>query len=350
MIYQLEQSNFSKVRGLVKNTNQELSIEAVISGSSLGKIFVDNLESPMSTLIITPECNVVGGKADNRIFNAEIKNILDFFDQITCDNEEWESNIHEIHKSIAMRKYVRRNYIFEELKFNDFVEKLDNQYTLEYVNVSTLNELNFENSDKIRDWFKSINLSIFKNYCLGAYVRRDKKILSWCLVDCIVGDQIEIGIKTESDYRKRGLGAIVAAATVSSFISKGFKEIGWHCVDTNVGSIRIAEKVGFKLINKYNAFTPYPPTENVTDFNLEQWVDWATYYEDMNKVQPNYYWLSAMCWAKASKMKETINNIVKLIETDQMWFLQYFPGVEAFSVFEGKEEWENLINLINKIK
>lgn len=58
----------------------------------------------------------------------------------------------------------------------------------------------------------------------------------------------------------------------------------------------------------------------------------------MNKVQPYYYWLAAQCWAKATKMKETIENIMKLIETDQMWFLQYFHGVEAFNAFEGKEE------------
>ena len=350
MIYKLEQSDFCKVEGLIKNSNHELSIKAVICGSSQGEIYADNLEMPLSTLIITPECKVVAGKASNKVFNNEIKNKLDFFDQLTCDNEEWENNLHEIHPNVAMRKYVRRYYKFEKLKFCDFIEKLDDQYTLEYVDVSNLNGLDFENSDKIRDWFNFIDINTYKDYCLGSYIRKDKKIISWCLVDCIVGDKIEIGVTTESDYRKRGLGAIVAAATVSACISKGIKEVGWHCVDTNIGSIKIAEKVGFKLYNKYDSFTPFPPIENVTDLNLEQWAEWAIYYEEMNKVQPNYYWLAAQCWAKASKMRETIENIMKLIETGQMWFLEYFSEVEAFNAFEGKEEWDSLIKLINKKK
>jgi len=350
MIYQLEQSNFNKVEGLIKNTNHELSIKAVISGSSEGAIYADDVEFPLSTLIFTPECNVVAGKANNKLFNSEIKNKLDFFDSITCDDKEWENNLHEIHRNIAMRKYVRRNYKFDKLIYNNFVENLNNQYTLEYVNVNTLNGLDFENSDKIRDWFKINDLNRYKDYCLGSYIREDKKIISWSLVDCIVGDKIEIGVTTDGNYKKMGLGAIVAAATVSSCISKGIKEIGWHCVDTNIGSIKIAEKVGFKLINKRDTFTPFPPIENVTDLNSEQWAEWATYYEEMNKVQPNYYWLSATCWAKASRMKETIDNIMKLIETDQMWFLQYFAGEEAFDAFKGNEEWENLNIKILKLR
>ena len=49
-------------------------------------------------------------------------------------------------------------------------------------------------------------------------------------------------------------------------------------------------------------------------------------------------------------MRETIENIMKLIETGQMWFLEYFSEVEAFNAFEGKEEWDSLIKLINKKK
>lgn len=348
MIYQLEQSDFYKIEVLIKNSYHELSIKAVINGTSPGKIFVDNLEKPLSTLIITTECKVVAGKADNKLFNIGVKEKLGFFDTLTCDNEEWENNIHEIHKNIALRKYIRRYYELDELKFVDFNRNMDSQYTLEYVNVGNLNNLDFENSDKIRDWIKFVDISTFKDYCLGAYVRIDKKIVSMSLVDCIVDDRIEIGVKTEKEYKKRGLGSLATAATVSSCISKGINKIGWHCVDTNIGSIKTAEKVGFKLIKKYSSYTPFPPIENDTDLSKEQWGEWATYYAEMNKIQPNYFWLSAGCWAKASKMEEAIENIMKLIETGQMWFVEYLPKIDAFKAFEGKKEWEKLLRLINK--
>ncbi len=53
---------------------------------------VDNIDMPLSTLIIAPECKVVAGNAENKQFNAEIREKLDFFDQITCDDDNWEKN------------------------------------------------------------------------------------------------------------------------------------------------------------------------------------------------------------------------------------------------------------------
>ncbi len=350
MIYELQKSDFYKAEGLVKNSNHELSIKALISGTLQGEIFVDDLEEPLSALIITSECKVVAGRANNKLFNIAIKEKLDFFDQVTCDDEEWEKRISEIHSNIALRKYVRRYYELDELKFVDYKRSLDSQYTLEYVNVDNLNNLYFENSDKIKDWIKLADISTFKDYSLGAYIRLDNKIVSMSLVDCIVDDKIEIGVKTENDYKKRGLGSIVAAAAVCSCISKGINKIGWHCVDTNIGSIKIAEKVGFKLIKKYSSFTPFPPIENDTDLSKEQWCEWATYYTEMNKIQPYYFWQSAECWAKASRMEEAIENIMKLIETEQMWFVEYLPYVDAFKAFEGRREWQKLLSLINKQK
>lgn len=166
------------------------------------------------------------------------------------------------------------------------------------------------------------------------------------LVDCIADNRIEIGVKTEKEYRAKGLGAITAAATVHASLLKGIDRIGWHCVDTNIGSIKIAEKLGFKLVKKYSSFTPFPPIENDTDLSKEQWGEWATYYTEMNKIQPYYFWQAAECWAKASKMKETIENIMKLIETGQTWFVNFLRDVDAFKAFEGNNEWQKLLSLV----
>jgi len=342
----LEQNNFHRVESLIKNTDHESSIKALIAGNAPGEIYVDDLMNPMSALLLSPECNLIVGDANNKVFNNEIKDKLDFFVQVTCDNEEWEIKIHEIHNNIAMRKYIRRYYKLEEFKYNDYLNDLDKEYVIEYVDVSILDKLNYENSDKIKNWFNFNDINKFKDYCLGSYIRKGNKILSWCLVDCIVDDKIEIGITTDNDYKRKGLGAIVVAATVNASMSKGISDIGWHCVDTNIGSIKTAEKVGFKKIKTYSCFTPFPPIENVTDLNKEQWTEWALYYEEMNKLKPNYYWLAAKCWAKASNMKNAIKNIKILAESGQVWFAQYFPHSEEFYPFKGDPEWEKLIKYL----
>jgi RimJ/RimL family protein N-acetyltransferase/uncharacterized protein YkuJ len=310
LIYQLRNSDYGKVSKLIENTNHELCIDAVITGNTPGEIYVDNVEESLSTLIITPECNVVAGNANNQLFNEKIKKKLDFFDTVTCDTEEWERKIHDIHCNVAIRKYKRRYYQFDELLFDNFLESLDEQYTLEYVYVDTLDQ-----------------------------------IVCWCLVDCIVGgDRIEIGITAHKDFRRRGLGSIALAATVSACISNGVKEIGWHCVDTNVGSYAIAERVGFKKIKEYSCFTPYPPIENVTDLNDEQWSEWAMHYEQMNKIEPKYYGQAARCWGLSNNIEKSMLNIKYLVESEPKILVENILDSEEFTSFQENEEWKKFIN------
>lgn len=351
MIYELKQKDFHKVKDLVKDSNHELSVEAVLIGNTHGKVYVDNIDNPMSALIMTPECNVVAGNANNHAFNEEVKNKLEFYDQVTCDGEEWENNIHKIHSNISIRKYNRRYYQFDKLKYSNYSDNLDSQYTIEYVNSENLYKINYENNDEVKEWIEKafINLDNFKDDCFGAYIRKGDKIVSWCMADCKVDDRIEIGITTDEGFRKKGLGAIVVAAAVTSFLNNGVKEIGWHCVDSNVGSYMLAEKVGFKKIKEYSSFTPFPPIENELDLNSEQWSDWAKHYEKANQIQPKFYWMSALCWAKANKVIETINSLKNLIATDEKCDMQQLIQYEIFLRFKENQEWRKFIDYFNSI-
>ncbi|WP_377558904.1 GNAT family N-acetyltransferase [Ornithinibacillus salinisoli] len=332
---------------MIKNTNHELFIYAVITGNVPGEVYVDNVTNPSSTLIMTPVSNVVAGDANNHFFNAEIKKKLDFFDTVTCDTIEWERKIPDIHCNIAIKKYNRKYYKFDEPLFENFSETLNEQYTLEYVYLDKLVELQYENSKEIKDWFVFSNMDDVKDYCLGSYIRKGNKIVCWCLVDCIVEDRIEIGITTLKDFRRKRLGSICLAATVSASRSNGIKEIGWHCVDSNVGSYTIAEGVGFKKIKEYSCFTPYPPIENVTDLNNEQWSEWALHYEKMNGMEPVYYEQAAECWGHANNMEKSMENIKCLVETKPKSLSKDFLDFEGFATFQDRVEWENFIKKIS---
>ncbi len=351
MIYELRQKDFYKVKNLIKNSDYELSVEAVIVGNTHGKVYVNNLDAPESTLIVTPECNVVAGHANNREFNEEVKKKLDFYDQVTCDDEKWENNIHEIHSNISTRKYTRRYYKFDKLKYKNYEEKLDKQFVIEYVNSENLHKINYINSDEIKEWIRKafIDLDKFKDACLGAYIRTDDMIVSWCIADCKVDDRIEIGVTSDEEFRKKGLGSIVVAAAVSSFLKDGVKDIGWHCVDTNVGSYTLAEKVGFRKVKEYYSFTPYPPIENKTDLNSEQWADWARHYEKANKLQPKFHWTAAQCWAKANRVEETIQSLKNLLDSGWECNTQKLQQYETFLRFKENTQWIKFIDSLNRM-
>src|SRR5690606_10435723 len=47
---------------------------------------------------------------------------------------------------------------------------------------------------------------------------------------------------------------VVTGAMVAEALTRGFRQIGWHCWEHNVGSIGVAEKVGFVLRERYSAY------------------------------------------------------------------------------------------------
>jgi RimJ/RimL family protein N-acetyltransferase len=70
-------------------------------------------------------------------------------------------------------------------------------------------------------------------------------IVSSCFCDVMSQPACEIGVETHPDHRRRGLAAIVTAATVEYALSVGFTDIWWICDVHNLGSIGTAVKNGF---------------------------------------------------------------------------------------------------------
>lgn len=266
-------SDYHKVAKLVVKSHHELCIEAVIRETSIGEIYADNPVRPLSALFITPECNLVAGYADNQEFNEGVKQRLDFWeDPIMCDTEDWERRISDIHKNVAVKKYTRRYYQLSKPILTNFMELLGSGCAVEYVSVGSSDYLQYENAEHITNWFNFKEIDDFAGFCLGAYVRTDSKIVSWCLVDCIVDDTMEIGVTTDPEFRRQGLATIVVAATVERSMANGIRQIGWHCVDSNIGSYTVSERVGFVHVKD----PPHPPIENITDLGNEQWAEWGS--------------------------------------------------------------------------
>jgi RimJ/RimL family protein N-acetyltransferase len=300
---QLQPDDYPAVAGIVQNTRHELSIASVIAGINPGEIFVDHVQAPKSTLIKTPECIVVAGDATNNEFNRAVRDQIDFFEPIQCDSDEWVLHLQEFHPNVFLKAYKRMHYQLHEMRYVDYQKDLHPQASLARIDHALLEQRNLKNHQNVLDWILRNWRTIehFETYGLGMCIRNQTDIISWCLMDCRLGEQAEIGIQTDPAYRRQGFGAITVAATVAACLTQGIHTIGWHCVATNIGSRKVAEKVGFRHCVDYIAYTPFPPIENETDLTPAQWEEWAVYYENANRVQPRFSRIIAECWAKAQK-------------------------------------------------
>ncbi len=308
-MYKLGQKDYKKVANLIKSDN-DLSVLSVIHNRMPGDIFVNDIDQPTSALIRTSECNLIAGRIDNEEFNANISDELDFWDPVIPDTEEWENHIPLVHKNHFIRRYTRCHYLLSREKFIDSNTNrlLPNGFIIEQVNLDFLRNNKFKNSEPllqaIEDWKSDED---FIKYGGGSYVRNKDEIVCYSLWDCSYLDQVEIGVHTTENYRKKGFGIISAAETVRTCFDKGYTKIRWTCVQANKGSKAIAEKLGFELKGVYSAFSSYPPIENMPDLSEFEWNEWAEYFENSAKSEPKLWTESLVAYIKA-------NNVVKANE------------------------------------
>ena len=80
------------------------------------------------------------------------------------------------------------------------------------------------------------------------------KIISECYSVFINEENIvEVGIDTyEKQYRQKGFGYLVAAAYIENCLSRNL-EPNWHTFNNNIGSMKLAKKLGFKEISSHRA-------------------------------------------------------------------------------------------------
>jgi len=338
MIYQLSDQDRTKILPLIKNSRHELTIDAVISGNSPGNIFVDDLERSKSGLIKTPECNVIFGKSDNSGFNSSALKEIGYFEQVTCDDNSWDTVIENNHCNNAIHKYKR---LYFKLNQSDFIEQDDSE-NIELLDYRSLPNLTYKNSEVVKDWINILNIVRFKDFKLAAVVNIDNTIASCSAFDCIVDKKIEIGIQTTRGFRRKGYGKSAVASLIKSAFSQNIEEIGWHCVSSNKGSIRIAESLGFKHIKTYESYTPYLPVENIRDLNRNEWVEYARFYMDKARDNPNQYWFSMICWANSGDLSSVKTCIQHMLDNKLYWFIPMIDEREEFSIFNDNREWKQI--------
>ena len=80
----------------------------------------------------------------------------------------------------------------------------------------------------------------------GFCVTCDGRPAAWAFSAAVSHDEIDIGVETAEGFRRRGLAAAAAAEMIRFSLGEGKRPV-WACSSENVGSHRLAEKLGFVL-------------------------------------------------------------------------------------------------------
>jgi hypothetical protein len=349
-MFKLRNNDFYKIAHLIKSQN-ELSVLSVINGVMPGEIYVNSIDHPTAALIKTSECNLIAGDSNDVGFNSEVSAELDFWDQLTPDSDEWIDIIPTIHKNPFVRRYKRRHYTLSANDFKGCNIPLKDGFILEKVDIDLLKKNRYENSEKLLEWIENWGEDAsFLKYGAGNFIHNGQVIVSWSLSDCSFDKKIAIGIHTDEGNRNNGFGRIVASATVKECFAKGYENIDWLCVDTNKGSIAIAEKLGFTYNNPYYSFSTYPPIENIKDLSESEWYEWGEYLENASITKDCLIWDSLYCYIKANNIEKTIYLMTSMeqnnITLDYLSFKNYIIYLQEYDLCSNfrSQAWLDFIN------
>lgn len=349
-MFKLDKNDYNKVIHLVKSQN-EISVFSVIKGAMPGEIYVNSTDNPTAALIKTCECNLIAGSANDVNFNSRVSMVIGFWDQLTPDSSEWIDLIPTIHKNPFVKKYKRRHYILTIDDFKESNKPIEEGFIVEKIDINLLRISDYENSENLLEWIADWGDDTrFEKNGVGYFIHNGKIIVSWSLSDCSFDKSITIGIHTDERYRKKGFGNIVVSAVVKDCFKKGYEKINWLCVDTNKGSIALAEKVGFKYNNDYFAFSTYPPIENVKDLSNSEWFEWGEYLENASKTEGCLIWDSLYCYIKSNDIKKTISIMTTMEQTkmnlDYSRFKNYITYLQDYSLCSNfkSQVWLDFLN------
>jgi RimJ/RimL family protein N-acetyltransferase len=265
MIQELEKTDYLKVRHLFSEREYVNSFRSHLERTPVAKrVLVDNTEEPQTAVIIVPPRVFLGGKADNMKFNEGFRKYIeeilipeykklkytevDFY----IGNEQWEKNILDIIEGSFL--YDRYYYEIKELRNVNWRSLIPEGYSIAPVNLNLLENTHLKNYDwleeEILENWEPLEEGLQENR--GFYLVKDEEeIVAWCTSEYLTeSNDIEVGIATRNEYQKKGFATIVGSATAEYCIPK-YSSVGWHCGQTNVGSWKTAEKIGFERILEY---------------------------------------------------------------------------------------------------
>jgi GNAT superfamily N-acetyltransferase len=262
MFYKLDKTNYEKARPLFRALEFHLTSAAVLDGSSPGLVIVDDQRNPQSAFMLSPEGCYLAGRSDNDAFNRSLgqaireKRILDVPVEalwVICATASWEKQLADLVAPFRPAKIARRHYVCRTLA-HDWRAHLPNDFEVHRLDEVFLNRSGLTIPDHIQGWMEGNwgSTADFLQRGFGFVTLCGNECVAWSVADCRSGDACEIGIRTVEQYRRRGLAAITAAATVEYALSHGFSRVGWQCSEDNLGSIGTAEKVGFERERDYS--------------------------------------------------------------------------------------------------
>jgi RimJ/RimL family protein N-acetyltransferase len=353
-MHRLELQDYERVRPLFKEWGKtHLNAIAVIEGDAPGEIYADDVTHPKTADVVSGDGHYLAGYEGDGNFNRALNALLpgDTYFGLFYHPESWEEQFDVILEGKYAVKYPRRYYTLQGPAIPDWSARVPPGFAMRRVDPGLLSNLGPEEDSALRETIGETwrSLEHFFEHGFGFCLLHEGAIVSRCLADFVSGDRCEIGIYTSGAYRRQGLGILTAAAAVA-YAADRFAHVGWHCWDNNVGSIGVAENVGFELRQRYSIYFNHWAAENITDMSRDEFRAFAEHYAAEFARQPPAsgfpYVVAAKAWSLAGEGEAAVEYLNRAVDVGWLRDLDHleaiWPELFSYEMLYDVEGWNEL--------
>lgn len=260
MYIEIDRSQFSLVSPLL-GVPTYLSLYSIINGKSSGRVWVNNTPSTSSAFVwdLTNGFVFVLGKPNSRI-NFREMNLFLREELVPTARKLGYARLNTIllfdHTNAETCELLERLSANTEEMLHFRLEGNDKQrvqntdvphgFELVMIDEDVLSNTKLANIEEIGRCITACwqDLGRYFKEGIGFVILRENAAVSWCSTDYVVSGKCDLYVETVETCRQKGFGTIVTSACVKECLNRRL-EINWHCWQQNIGSIRLARKIGF---------------------------------------------------------------------------------------------------------
>ena len=244
MIYELEDT--SKVLRLFNGWEETLIYSAL--QKVMGKVFVTDLENPVSAFAFTGVFGFFAGEPDEEL----VKNKPEGFVIMVPQNEAWAKLIENVYPDAkkVTRYAIKKDTKFDTLALKKNLEFLPEGYELRNID-SELYDLCWENP--VTAEFVAVfgSKERYLELGRGVMILKDGKFVSGASSYTRYNEGIEIEVDTIESERRKHLATVACSALILRCLDEGLYP-SWDA--HNMNSVRLAQKLGYEFDREYYAY------------------------------------------------------------------------------------------------
>ncbi|MBK5721806.1 GNAT family N-acetyltransferase [Dysgonomonas sp. Marseille-P4677] len=228
-----------------------LFAKCVINQIVKGDIFVDDEQNPKTFYILHPYgMSLLLGDSNNEVFNCAFKEYV--LNSNKCRNRvEWmqafPDNWHIILNNLFKNKGAVDIDTRINFKFNSEMSlHSEANYEENNLRIVATSKIDFENmaGSVIPKLFWN-DADDFIKYGKGYSLFYENNLVSMAFSSAIDDLFFELGIETKGEFRGKNFAYQVCSHLIRYCLENGFEPV-WACRLTNIGSYRLAQKLGFE--------------------------------------------------------------------------------------------------------